>query len=109
MISQEFRKHPAYVYAEDVMSGKEVAGEYVKLQCQLFLDDVNDENSIYYVDENMVNKITNLTKLINMVIGKTRRFVLKLLLDFSGFLLLIFYAYFLKKIQKNADMRNLYY
>ena len=72
MISQEFRKHPAYVYAEDVMSGKEVAGEYVKLQCQLFLDDVNDENSIYYVDENMVNKITNLTKLINMSTGFKR-------------------------------------
>lgn len=72
MVSQEFRKHPAYCYAVDVVNGKEIAGEYVKLQCQRFLDDIEDEDSPYFVNEKMVKRVTDLTKLINMSTGFRR-------------------------------------
>lgn len=61
--------HPAYQYAVQVVENQIIAGKYIKKTCQKFLDEHNDENSKYYLDEEDLKKITNLTKLINMASG----------------------------------------
>lgn len=63
------REHKAYQYAEDVASGKVPTGKYVIKQCKKFLEELNDPESKYFIDEAEVEKITNLTKLINMASG----------------------------------------
>ena len=46
-------------YAEDVVSGKIVSCQWVKLACQRFLDDLNSPD--YYLDENKYRTITSFT------------------------------------------------
>lgn len=46
-------------YAEDVVSGKIVSCQWVKLACQRFLDDLNSPD--YYMDENKYRTITSFT------------------------------------------------
>ena len=63
------RDHKAYKYAVDVVSGKIISGKYIIIQCKKFLDDIDDENCKYFIDERELTLITNLTKLINMSTG----------------------------------------
>lgn len=63
------KSHKAYQYAVQVVNNEIISGKFVKIQCQKFLDDVNDENCKYFIDENELQLITNLTKLINMSTG----------------------------------------
>ncbi len=67
------REHKAYKYALDVVNdnikhNEEIIpqAKYVKIQCKKFLEDLEDENSKYFFDINELEKITNLTKLINL-------------------------------------------
>ena len=46
-------------YAKDVVSGKIVSCQWVKLACQRFLDDLNSPD--YYLDENKYRTITSFT------------------------------------------------
>lgn len=46
-------------YAEDVVSGKVVACQWVKLACQRFLDDIN--GGVYYIDDSKYKTITTFT------------------------------------------------
>lgn len=69
MISEYLKDHPGYKYAEDVVSGKIHTGKYVIKQCIKFLDDINNEECKFFVDESEVEKITGITKLINMASG----------------------------------------
>lgn len=46
-------------YAKDVVSGKIVSCQWVKLACQRFLDDLNSPD--YYLDENKYRAITSFT------------------------------------------------
>lgn len=68
-MNEAIKSHKAYKYAQDVVSGKIIAGKYVIKQCQKFLDDLDNEDCKYFIDEKEVDKITNLTKLINMASG----------------------------------------
>jgi phage terminase large subunit-like protein len=63
------RDHKAYQYALDVVNDEIITGKYIKKECQKFLNDLANPNCKFYIDENEVEKITNLTKLINMASG----------------------------------------
>lgn len=64
-----FKKHPAYLYAKQVVNKEIVAGKYIVKVCTQFLEDLDNENCKYYIDDETVQKITNLTKLVNMATG----------------------------------------
>ncbi|GAB6612864.1 MULTISPECIES: terminase large subunit [Bacillus] len=61
--------HKSYQYAKDVVDGKIVSAKYIKKACQNFIDDIQDHNCKYFIDEEKLSLITNLTKLINMADG----------------------------------------
>lgn len=69
MVSSYLKEHAAYQYAVQVSEGQIIAGKYIIKSCQRFLDELNDPDSKYFIDENELKKITNLTKLINMATG----------------------------------------
>ena len=66
----KIHNHKSYLYAKKVIDNEVIAGKYVKKACQNFMKDVdcNDESK-YFLDTNELEKITNLTKLINMATG----------------------------------------
>lgn len=68
----EFKKHPAYQYALNVVGDKFPANKEIKIVCQQFIDDLEKNNSDdykYWFDYNFANLITKMTKLINMASG----------------------------------------
>ena len=69
MISENILNHKAYQYAKDVCDDKIVSAKYIKIACQQFLDELNQPNSKYEIDEKKLNIITGLTKHINMATG----------------------------------------
>lgn len=69
MVSSYIKDHAAYQYALQVTEKHIIAGKYVIKACQQFLDELNNEDSKYFIDENELKKITDLTKLINMASG----------------------------------------
>jgi phage terminase large subunit-like protein len=79
-------------YANDVLDGKEIANQYVKKQCQAFLDDLekqHDSDYAYYFDQDEIEKIEGILSLLNFatglnVIGKS---VLMGLVGFQAFFL----------------------
>ncbi|WP_321834351.1 terminase large subunit [Clostridium butyricum] len=59
-------------YAEDVISGKELAPDEVKIQCEWFLRDLelqNDEDFKYYFAYDKLQIVENLLKLFNFATG----------------------------------------
>lgn len=82
-------KHKAYKYACDVTQEKIVAGKYIKIQCQKFLDDLENPDCKFYLDVKEVQLVTNLTKLINMATGlKVGIPAYEALADFQWFFLI---------------------
>lgn len=70
MLSDYITNHPSYRYALQVCNGKAgKAGKYVIKACQKFIDDLNDEESKYFLDEVELKKIEGLLKLANMSSG----------------------------------------
>lgn len=69
MISDYIKNHKAYQYAVDVTEGRIIANKYIKIVCENFLNDLQDQNCDYFIDEKELKKITNLTKIINMASG----------------------------------------
>ena len=69
MVSEYIKQHAAYQYAEQVTQNQIIAGKYVKKACQQFLDELYNPDSKYFIDEDEMVKITDLTKLINMATG----------------------------------------
>lgn len=69
MISEYIKQHEAYKYAVKVNSGKVIAGKYIKKACKRFLDELENPDSKYFIDEEEMRKITGLTKVINMATG----------------------------------------
>ena len=63
------RDHKAYQYAVSVVNGDVIAGKYIIKECKKFLEELDNPDSKYFIDEEEVEKITNLTKLINMASG----------------------------------------
>ena len=68
-MSSYIEEHAAYQYAVQVTEKQIIAGKYVIKACQQFLDEYNNPDSKYYLDESDIKKITELTKLINMATG----------------------------------------
>jgi len=75
-------------YARDVLSGKQIAGKWVKLACQRHLDDiersVNGSNSDpfpYYFDQKAAEKACNFIELMPHTKGKWAKQRLKLILE----------------------------
>ena len=70
----EFRQHPCYKYAKDIVNGKIVAGKYIIKQCESFLEMVDDENSRlhqkYFIDLKTVKKIDGIIRLTNFATGE---------------------------------------
>ena len=62
-------KNKAYKYAQEVVSGEKVSAKYVIKVCQKFLDDLEDPDCKYFLDEKDLKRIEGLTKLINMSTG----------------------------------------
>lgn len=69
MISSYIKEHAAYQYALDVVEGRIIAGKYIKKSCSKFISELHNPKSKYFLDEKDLEKITNLTKLINMATG----------------------------------------
>lgn len=63
------KKHPAYLYACDVRSGKINAPKYVKAQCNEFLLVAEDRLTKYTIDNNRVEQIDKLLNLFIMPKG----------------------------------------
>lgn len=68
---ENFKKHPAYKYAVDVVNEVIPANVYIKKACQNFINDLEEENSDYYFDYNFVNGITKF--LDNMIVPNGSR------------------------------------
>lgn len=62
-------KNRAYLYAEDVVNKKVDAPKYVIKQCQIFLDISDGKDKEYIVDENKVELIENILKMLVMPKG----------------------------------------
>ena len=58
-------------YAEAVLNGEEVTTKYVKKQCQIFVDDVhnNDPDFPYYFDLDAIEKVEGILRLLNFATG----------------------------------------
>ena len=69
MTSATITSHKAYIYAEDVVAGRIVSAKYIIKACENFLNDVNNPDCKYEIDEAKLDLITGLTKLINMSTG----------------------------------------
>ena len=85
-------------YANDVISGKEIAPKEVQQQCQIILDDYNinrhKEEFEFYFDDNELNKIENLLKLLNFATGfVANKQVLESLAPFQCFLIVNIFAW----------------
>ncbi|MCB2340892.1 terminase TerL endonuclease subunit [Clostridium estertheticum] len=92
-------------YAKDVVSGKEITTKEVVRQCEIFLEDyeVNQfkEEFKYYADENKLEVIDNLLKLLNFATGFVAgQTVLENLAPFQCFLLI---GVFLFRFKNNSD------
>jgi phage terminase large subunit-like protein len=63
------QEHKSYQYASDVVNGDINAPKYVIMQCQQFLDIANGLDDKYMIDENKVDMIDNLLRLMKMAKG----------------------------------------
>jgi phage terminase large subunit-like protein len=61
--------HKSYVYALSVVNGEINAPKFVIMQCQHFLDIADGKDDNYMIDENKVDMIDNLLKLMKMAKG----------------------------------------
>ena len=98
------KKHPAYIYATDVIQGKINAPKYVKLQCIEFLLIADDRLSKYTLDLARVEKINKLLGLFiipkGLSAGKTVQECM------SGFQWLLLVAVLCTVHRDNPDKRR---
>jgi len=85
-------------YANNVVSGKEIAPKEVVQQCQICLDDYNinrkKQDFEFYFDDKELNKIENLLKLLNFATGFVAdKQVLESLAPFQCFLIVNIFAW----------------
>lgn len=69
MIDNYIIEHPSYQYALSVVNEEIIAGKYIKKECQRFLDELNNEDSPFFLEVQTLKLIDNLTKLLNMADG----------------------------------------
>lgn len=94
----DIKEHPAYHYAKDVMSGKEVANNYLKTACKRFLKEIDNgkectykhrkKSTTYVFDEIELKKLTVVLGFLRMATGtKKGEPVDKSLVGFQWFFL----------------------
>lgn len=69
MIDERIINHPSYQYALSVVNEDIISGKYIKKECQKFIDELENDESDYFFDINMLEILDDLTKLINMADG----------------------------------------
>lgn len=69
MVDDYIIEHPSYQYAKDVVDGKIISGKYIFKECQKFLNELENEDSEYFLDIDTLEMIDGLTRLINMPDG----------------------------------------
>lgn len=86
---EDFKKHPAYLYAQGAVNGDFPTGHYIRKVCENFLEELENEDSEYYFDLNMVNGITAICGLIIVPSGVAAgKPVSEMLAGFQWFFLL---------------------
>ena len=63
------KSHPAYKYAQKVLKGEAKAPKYVILQCAEFLQIANGKSRKYTIDEEKLERIMRLLRLMVMPKG----------------------------------------
>ena len=66
MIDNYIIEHPSYQYALSVVNNEIISGKYIKKECQRFLDELENEDSPYFLELKTLKLIDDLTKLLNM-------------------------------------------
>lgn len=94
----------AIKYAEDVCNGKEITTTYVKKQCAIFLKDVRGENEKYIIDNDLLEKIEKLLKIMNMPTGFNKGE--KVFDALAGFQCLVITAIFGVKLKSDITRRR---
>jgi len=59
-------------YAHKVISGEEIANKWVKIQCRIFLNDLElqeDDEFLFYFDHNELKKVEGILSLLNFATG----------------------------------------
>lgn len=69
MIDNYIVEHPSYQYALSVVNDEIISGKYIKKECQKFLEDIENDDSPYYLDVDTMEMIDDLTSLMNMADG----------------------------------------
>lgn len=69
MIEEVIINHPSYQYAKSVVDKEVISSKYIYKECKRFLDIIEDEESKYFLDIEMLETLDKLTKLINMPDG----------------------------------------
>lgn len=108
IIYDELRKHKCYQYAKDVIEGNIVTGKYIKLECQRFLDMIDNPNSrlyqTYFVDMKVVKFIDVVASLTNFSTGE---FAGKSCYDYiAGFQWYILINIYCVKLRSNPKKRR---
>ena len=108
IIYDELRKHKCYQYAKDVVEGNIVTGKYIKLECQRFLDMIDNPNSrlyqTYFVDMKVVKFIDVVASLTNFSTGE---FAGKSCYDYiAGFQWYILINIYCVKLRNNPKKRR---
>lgn len=102
-------KERALRYAKEVLSGEEVAPEEVKIQCQWFLSDLENQESMeFYFDDQEVEQIEQYLKLLNFAtgIGVVGESVFTGLVDFQCFFLANVFGWRFKDDKKRYRYRE---
>jgi len=69
MIDNYIIEHPSYQYALSVVNNEIISGKYIKKECQRFLNELENEDSPYFLELKTLKLIDDLTKLLNMADG----------------------------------------
>lgn len=102
----------AVQYANDVLDGKEIANKYVKKQCSIFLNNLEEQNNDdfpYYFDSAEVKKIEGLLSLLNFAtgLGVVGKSVTEGLVGFQAFFLCAVFGFRFKNNPEKFRYRDI--
>lgn len=98
-------------YAERVVAGKEITTKEVIIQCKWFLMDLerqHNEDFLYYFDEQEIEKVEGILKLLNFAtgLGVVGKPILEGLWDFQAFFLCNIFGWRFKEDNKKFRYRD---
>ncbi len=102
----KIEEHKSYKYAKSVINREIPAPKHVIKQCRDFIEICDGKSEKYFIDEEKLNKIDNILKLLIMPRGlKTGENIYECSCGYNGLFMLLC-AWFTEKIQTNADMKQ---